>query len=173
MTNDATKVDYPTTLPPWQTTATNFEIWTNGWSNPGAGVGACYSTDGVQNLEIISTGITNATVWQTVPTVTGERYFFRFYYTPRPASASDLFTVSINSNQVFSAVENGNGLTTFNWQLFTTNFVADSNMTMLAFSDLSLSNRGAGTHIDGVVLEHMPWLRIGAGAGGELAGRVQ
>ena len=166
---NATKDMFTTNMPPWQTTATNFEIWTNGWENGAAGVGPCFSADGTQNLEIISSGVTNATVWQTMPTVAGERYFLRFYYSPRPKSASDLFAVSINSNQIFSAVEDGDGLTNFNWQMITTNFVAVSNMTTLAFSDASLDNGGAGTHIDGVLLEHVPRLTIGAGAGGGLA----
>ena len=156
---NATRVDYPTNLFPWQTTTTNFEIWTNGWRNPAAGLGPLDSADGRQNLEILSEG-TNVTVWQTVPTINGERYAFSFYYSPRPNSASDVFTVSLNSNKIFSALEDGSGLTNFDWRRFTTNFVATSNLTTLAFSDLSLSNGGSGTHIDGVVLEHEPWLAI-------------
>ena len=166
---NATKVDYPTNMGLWQTTATNFEIWTNGWENSAAGVGPCYSADGAQNLEIISAGVTNAIVWQTVPTVGGERYCFRFYCSPRSKSSSDLFVVSVNSNDILSRVEDGAGLTNFSWRLFTTNFVAISNLTTLAFSDLSLSNGGSGTHIDGVFLEHIPWLTIQTGADGGLA----
>ena len=167
---NATRSEFfdPTNLSPWQTTATTFEIWTNGWENPAAGVGRTISADGVQNLEIISMGSTNVTIWQTVPTVTGERYRFSFYFSPRPNSSSDLLTVSINSNSVLSQIENGLGLSDFNWQLFTTNFVAASNLTTLAFSDQSLNNGGSGSHIDGVVLEHIPWLTIQTSDGGGL-----
>jgi hypothetical protein len=165
---NATKVDYPapTNMWPWQTTATNFEVWTNGWDNPKAGTGPLYSADGGQNLEILST-TDNATVWQTTPTVVGERYTFGFYYTPRPGISPDQFTVSINSNKILSLVEDGSGLTNFDWQRFTTNFMAAGNLTALSFSDVSLSGGGAGTHIDGVVLEHLPFLTIqnAAGAG--------
>lgn len=162
---NATKVEYPTNLPSWQTTATNFEVWTNGWKNPAAGLGPLDSTDGHQNLEIISEG-TNATVWQTAPTVVGERYAFSFYYSPRPQSSSDRFVVTINSNQCLSVIEDGDGLTNFDWQRFTTSFVAASNLATLAFSDTSLTDGGSGTHIDGVVLEHEPWLQIEPAAPG-------
>jgi hypothetical protein len=159
---NASKVEYfdPTNLWPWQTTANNFEIWTNG-RIPG-GIGTQYSADGEsQNLEILSHYPTNAAVWQTVPTVPGQFYLFSFYYTPRPRPAPpDLFTVSVNSNTVFSVVDDGTALTNFNWQLFSTNFAATSNLTTLSFSDLSLSNEPEGTHIDGVVLEHLPLLTI-------------
>ncbi|MBU6409400.1 MAG: DUF642 domain-containing protein [Verrucomicrobia bacterium] len=162
-----TKVGYPTALWPWQTTATNFEIWTNGWYNPHTGVGPLFSADGGQNLEIISSGCTNATVWQTAPTVAGERYAFSFYFTPRPTVPPDSFVVSINSNIVLSVVDDGTALTNFDWQRFTTDFVADGNLTALSFSDTSLGNAGAGTHIDGVVLEHVPSLTLqGAGSPG-------
>jgi hypothetical protein len=99
-------------------------------------------------------------VSQTVPTVSGERYIFSFYYSPRPKSSSDLFVVAVNSNTFLSIIEAGAGLTNFAWQHFTTSFVASSNLTTLAFSDTSLTGGGAGTHIDGVVLEHDPWLAI-------------
>ncbi len=156
---NATKVAFPTNLSPWQTTSSTFEIWTNGWNNPSAGIGPQFSAVGHQNLEILSEG-TNVTVWQTVPTVVGDLYVFSFYYSPRPHSASDLFVVSIDSNTVFSAVEDGSGLANFDWQQFTTSFVAASNFTTLTFSDQSLTDGGSGTHIDGVVLEHLPGLSI-------------
>jgi hypothetical protein len=156
---NATKVEYPTNLAPWESTTTNFEIWTNGWKNPAAGLGPLDSADGHQNLEIISEG-TNVAIWQTVPTLVGERYIFSFFYSPRPQSASDLFVVSINSNVCFSAIEDGDDLTNFNWQHFATNFVAKSNSTTIVFSDASLTGGGSGTHIDGVVLKHEPWLAI-------------
>jgi hypothetical protein len=154
---NATKAQFPTSLLPWQTTATNFEIWTNGWDNPAAGIGKQYSIDGGQNLEILSSGSSD-TVWQTVPTVSGEHYRFSFYYTPRPKTSPDVFVVSVNSNAVLSVVDDGSALTNFNWQLFETNLVAGSNLTTLAFSDLSPGGGGSGTHIDGVILEHEPWL---------------
>ncbi len=162
---NATKVAFPTSLSPWQTTSPTFEIWTNGWNNPSAGIGSQLSADGHQNLEILSEG-TNVTVWQTVPTIVGELYVFSFYYSPRPKSASDLFTVSINSNSVFSAVEDGSGLASFDWHQFTTSFVAQNNFTTLIFSDQSLTDGGSGTHIDGVVLEHQPGLSISPNGAG-------
>ncbi len=154
---NASKAMYPTNLLPWQTTATNFEIWTNGWDNPAAGIGKQYSIDGGQNLEILSSG-SNDVVWQTVPTVSGEHYRFAFYYTPRPKTSPDVFAVSVNSNVVLSVIDDGSALANFNWQLFQTNLVASSNLMTLAFNDLSLGGGGSGTHIDGVVLEHEPWL---------------
>jgi hypothetical protein len=156
---NATKVDYPTNMSLWRTTTTNFEVWTNGWKNPASGLGPLDSADGHQNLELLSEG-TNVTVWQTVPTVPGERYSFSFHYSPRPNSSSDRFSVTVNSNLVLSVLEDGDGLSNFDWQQFTTNFIANSNLTTLAFTDLSLTGGGSGTHIDGVVLQHEPWLTI-------------
>ena len=145
-----TRADFPDpdALYPWQTTATNFEIWTNGWSN-GNGIGPLYSADGGQNLEILST-TNQATVWQTVPTVAGTSYSFGFYHTPRPGAKSTL-TVFVNSNVVMTASEDGSKLTAFDWQWFGTNFIAATNSTTLSFNDTS--SGGSGTHIDGVVLE--------------------
>jgi hypothetical protein len=159
---NGTRVAYPdaAAMLPWQTTATNFEIWTNGWANHAAGIGPLFSADGeAQNMEILSYP-TNATVWQTVPTVVGERYAFSFYYAPRPGAPADLFSVSVNSSNVLSLIDDGQDLTNFDWQQFTTSFVASSNLTTLSFSDQSLFNAGSGTHLDGVVLEHEPFLSI-------------
>jgi hypothetical protein len=147
-----TNVAYPdpATMFPWQTTATNFEIWTNGWTN-GNGIGPLFSADGGQNLEILST-TNQATVWQNVPTIPGVDYVLSFFHTPRPGQRS-ILTVSANSNTVAIFDENGLGLTNFAWQQFTTDFTATSNLTTVSFNDLSLNFGGAGTHIDGVVLE--------------------
>jgi hypothetical protein len=147
------KWDYvaPAVMFPWQTTATLFEVWTNGWVNHKAGYGPADSADGVQNIEILS-NTNKATVWQTVPTVPGTSYVFNFFHTPRPGYES-ILTVSVDSNVVAIFDENGKGLTNFDWQWFTTNYTAVSNNTTLSFSDLSLNFGGAGTHIDGVVLE--------------------
>lgn len=148
----------PTNLWPWQTTATNFEIWTNGFVDDTTGVGPCYSADGGQNLEILST-TNEATVWQTVTTQPGQTYIFAFFYTPRPGFDSVL-TVSVDSNVVGTFTENGVGLTNFIWQLFITNLVAASDSTTLSFADLSVKSGERGTHIDGVVLEAPPQLTI-------------
>jgi len=157
LVTNATKAMFPATMAPWQTATTNFEIWTNGWDNPAAGIARTTSADGGQNLEILPSGSNNI-VWQTVPTVKGERYHFSFFYSPRPKASPDLFMVSVNSNTVFSVTDDGSTLTNFNWQSVTTHIVAESNLTTLAFSDLSLSGGGSGTHIDGVVFEHEPML---------------
>ncbi len=149
-------------LSPWQTQEAVFELWTNGLVAPAAYLtNAVYSAPGCnQNLEIEAETGPN-TVWQTVPTVAGEMYLFSFYHTPRPHYSSQL-TVSINSNVVASIYENADGLTNFDWRQFTTNFVAIGNLTTLAFADVPITMASAGAHIDGVVLEHVPRLAIGA-----------
>ncbi len=141
----------PATMYPWQTTAPEFELWTNGWVNHKTGVGPTHSADGGQNIEILS-NTNQATVWQVVPTIPGSNYVFSFFHTPRPGTPSVL-TVSLNTNIVAVFYENGVGLTNFAWEQFATNFTADSNYTTVSFSDLSLNYGGAGTHIDGVTIE--------------------
>src|ERR1051325_10508113 len=66
---NATKVGFPApaAMSPWQTTATNFEVWTNGWRNNVTGVGPLFSADGGQSLEILST-TNHATVSQVLMT---------------------------------------------------------------------------------------------------------
>jgi len=147
-----------TNLWPWQTKETVFELWTNGIVDKiDIVTNAAYSAPGCfQNLEIQANAGTN-TVWQTVPTIAGESYYFSFYHTPRAYFTSQL-TVSVNSNVVASILENGSVLTNFAWNLFLTNFVANSNLTTLSFKDVNSAKPSNGTHIDGVVLEHIPRL---------------
>ncbi len=163
---NATKVSFadPAGLLPWQTTATNFELWTNGWKNSNAGMGPLFSADGGQNLEILSS-TNDASVWQTVPTLPGEHYTLSFYYSPRPGAAADGFSVDVNSTNILAVVDDGSELVDFDWQQFATTFVADTNLTTVSFSDFSFNGGGSGTHIDGVVLEHVPAVTIQKAAG--------
>ena len=155
---------------PWQTQESSFELWTNGLVAPGAYVtNAAYSADGcTQNIEIAAQAGTN-TVWQTVPTVNGETYYFSFYHTPRPHYSSQL-TVSINSKVVTSIYENAAGLTNFAWQQFSTKFVATSNQTTVAFTDAAITFPSTGAHLDAVVLEHIPRLNLNRVSANELTG---
>ncbi|HTA31632.1 MAG TPA: hypothetical protein VK731_14155, partial [Candidatus Cybelea sp.] len=141
-------------MKPWQTDAPYFEVWSNGYAPPNGEVttyfAPCCSPDGAQNLEIISAPAYQASVWQTVPTVPGTRYAFSFQHTPRPGAHSTL-AVSANDDVVERFDEDGTVLTNFQWALFTTNFVASSNLTTVRFSD-ETSTLGQGTHLDSVVL---------------------
>ena len=131
-----------TNMSPWQTTASNFEIWADGNADT-------VSADGRQNLEILPSK-KNVTVSQTVRSEPGKDYTFSFYHTPRPGCHSTL-TVSVNSTVLCIFTENGTDLTNFSWQRFMTNLTAASDTMTLSFNDVSTNT--AGTHIDGVVLE--------------------
>ena len=161
---------------PWQTKEASFELWTNGFYGtryipkiPSP----TYSADGGQNLELLANAGTN-TIWQTVPTVPNELYNLSFYHTPRPNQHSQL-TVSITSAQQFVFDENGLTLTAFRWQRFSTTFHAMSNFTTLAFTDVAIpggsgTSTGAGTHLDGVVLQHIPRLVVQSSTVSALSG---
>jgi hypothetical protein len=79
-------------------------------------------------------------------------------------------TVSINSAVVSSIYEDAAELTNFDWRQFSTEFVAASNQTTVAFTDAALTSPSSGAHIDGVVLEHMPRLVLNQTGAGEAAG---
>ena len=135
----------PSAVAPWQTTDDTFEIWFTG--------DQVRSFQGLQNLEILSRA-TSATIWQDVPTIPGEDYTLSFHHTPRPGIDSTL-TVSIDSQNVATFIENGLALNAFEWKRFKTNFTATASTTRIAFSDTA--STAAGTHIDRVEVVRLPF----------------
>jgi hypothetical protein len=151
---------------PWQSQESVIELWANGFYGSNYRPPMPYPTVsavGGQNCEILADAGTN-TIWQTVSTVPGEDYLVSFYHTPRP-NQNSILTFSANGNISVSFRENGASLANFDWRHFATNFTASGSNTVLAFQDIALQGgkgtaTGAGTHIDGVILEHIPRLTI-------------
>ena len=141
-------------MKPWETDLSEFEIWANGILMPRgsatARISPAQSAVGNQNIEIISDPATAGGVWQTVKTKPGTSYEFSFYHSERPGAKSTL-TVSLNDKPIAKIDEDGTPYGTLFWELFETNFVADSATTIVKFSDES-DVLGQGTHLDGVLL---------------------
>lgn len=125
-------------LGPWQTEQVGFAITVPDLPNEAA-------ADGRQHLEVVS-------LWQTVPTIAGEDYSFRFHHSARPGVDSAL-SVEINGQVIRTFAENGTAMTGFNWRRFGTNFMATGNATTVRFNGVGVAGNA---HIDNVVLERLP-----------------
>jgi Protein of unknown function (DUF642) len=145
-------------MKPWETDLDGFEIWANGLMMPRGNatvrIAPVKSAVGNQNIEIISDPVKGngmiGSVWQTVKTKPGTTYALSFYHSERPGAKSTL-TVLINDKPLTTIDEDGTDYGTLYWELFQTNFVADSASTTVKFSDES-DVLGQGTHLDGVKL---------------------
>jgi Protein of unknown function (DUF642) len=141
-------------MKPWETDLSEFEIWANGIQMPRGSatvrITPAKSAVGNQNIEIISDPAMAGAVWQTVKTKPGTSYEFSFYHSERPGAKTTL-TVSLNDKAIATIEEDGTPYGTLFWELFETNFVADSATTTVKFSDES-DVLGQGTHLDGVLL---------------------
>ncbi len=123
---------------PWQTTENAFLVWASELPNESP-------VDGRQHLEVV-------TVWQTMPTISGQDYSLSFFHCPRPRVDSTL-NVEINGHLVRTFAENGAALAGFNWRRFGTNFTATSNATTIRFNGVGIAGNA---HIDAVTLERLP-----------------
>lgn len=134
-------------LGPWQTTESQFEIW----ANPSPGESAI---DGTQHLEILDSAATSS-VFQAIPTTSGQSYTFSFFHSPRPGF-NNVLTVSVASSVVGTFNEQGSVLSAFDWQEFTTSFTASSSTTTVTFTDSAITAPANGTHIDNVRVTSVP-----------------
>jgi len=125
----------------WNTTESAFEIWASPTpsDNP---------PDGSQDLELLNSAAT-ATVSQNITTVPGRLYTFSFLHSGRPG-CNNTVTVTVGGNMIGTYFDNIPTGGAWNWQEVTTNFIATSTSTLIAFTDSDLAQPGLGAHIDDV-----------------------
>jgi sulfatase modifying factor 1 len=123
-------------LGPWQTTASEFEVW----ANPPLVTPAI---EGTQHLEV------DDPVFQSIPTVPNQTYRLSFWHSAR-TGFDNVLSVSVDSSVVQTFNEEGVSASAFNWQFFTTTFVAVGTETAIAFSNTPITLAGNGAHIDDV-----------------------
>jgi formylglycine-generating enzyme required for sulfatase activity len=133
-------VHYPPagSLGPWQTIYSQFEIWAN--PTPES-----FAKEGSQHLEVED----GDQVVQSIPTVPNQTYRLSFWHSARPGF-DNVLTVSVDSSVVQTFSEEGVSASAFNWQFFTTTFVAVGTQTTIGFSNTPITLAGNGAHIDDV-----------------------
>jgi hypothetical protein len=94
-------------------------------------------------------------IWQNVTTIPGNDYALSFKYSPRPGTALGNNVLEVRKDDVALGAQisrDGSALSGTDWTTETRSFVATGDTTKIEFADVSATDDGYGTYIDGASL---------------------
>lgn len=121
----------------------------NGWNASSGSQYAELDTDWDGPTGTLNNEPASVSVFQNLPTIAGYEYQITYDFSPRPNtnSSNNILQIMLNGNVLDTHTASGGGNTT--WETKTNNFVADSTLTKLQFTDKG-TPESMGTFLDNV-----------------------
>ncbi len=110
--------------------------------------------DGNQYTELDASG--QPRLYQDLPTTVGKSYQLQFAFSPRPGVAANILSVNWGNTSLNTISASGVGLADTQWQVFSYDLVATTNITRLSFDNRLEPVDGLGTYLDKVSVNQVP-----------------
>lgn len=127
----------------------------NGWTPQSDSQYAELDTDWNGHVGSLNNEPASVRIMQNLPTISGYEYKISYWFAPRPGTPLSDNQLDFSWNGVSQNTASAAGAGSTNWQMLEHTIVADSDTSMISFTDKGTAN-SLGTFIDNVSVECIP-----------------